>query len=108
MLLDETEVSVVLSAKQPLKEGEMVSGQIAQAIVSNRDTVVPAGAKCRVKVTGAGGPAGKGWLELSLAEIQIGGQSYKVDSTPVRLRLGQPLGRAHLRFRLRRSLVLAQ
>lgn len=108
MLLDETEVSVVLSAKQTVKEGEVVTGQIAHAIVSNGDTVVPAGAQCRVKVTGAEGSAGKGWVELTLAEIQINGQSYKVDATPVRLRLGQSLGRSHLRFRLRRSLVLAQ
>lgn len=108
MLLDETEVSVVLSAKQPLKEGELVAGQIARAIVSNGDTVVPAGALCRVKVMGADGSAGKDWVELSLAEIQLGGQSYKVDATPVRLRLGQAFGRAHLLFRLRRSLVLAQ
>jgi hypothetical protein len=108
MLLDETEVSVVLSAKQPLKEGEIVSGQIARAIVSNGDTVVPAGSLCRIKVTGAEGTAGKGWVELTLEEIQIGGRGYKMDAAPVRARLGQPLSRSRLLFRLRRSLVLAQ
>ena len=108
MLLDQTEVSVVLSTKQPMKEGETLTGQIAHAIVSNGDTVVPAGALCRVKVTGGNGAAGRGSVELLLVEIQIGGQGYHVDAAPVRVRLGQSLGQSHLLFRLRRSLVLAQ
>jgi hypothetical protein len=109
MLLNETVVSVVFSARQPLKDGEIVTGQVAHAVVSNGDTVVPAGALCRVKVTGADDPAGKGSVELLLVEIQIGDQSYKVDAAPVQTQLGRNLGRkAHLLFRLRRSLVLAQ
>ena len=109
MLLNETEVSVVLSAKRPVKDGEILTGQVAHSIVSNGETVIPAGSLCRVKVTVANASAGKGSLELSLVGIQIGKQSYTVDATPVRVRLGQPLGRdSHLLFRLRRSLVLAQ
>jgi len=103
MLLDQTEVSVVLSAKQPLKNGEILTGQITHAIVSNGDTVIAAGSACRVKVT-----AGKGPVGFSLVEIQIGGRSYPVEAAPVHLRPGQSLGRAHLLFRLRRSLILAQ
>lgn len=109
MLLNETDVSVVFSAKQPLKDGEIVPGQIARAVVSNGETVVPAGALCRVKVTGADDSAGKSSVELLLVEIQIGEQTIKVDAAPLHVRHGQALGRhSHLLFRLRRSLVLAQ
>jgi hypothetical protein len=106
MLLNETEVSVVFSAGQTLKEGEVLAGQVARAVVSNRDTIIPAGSLCRVKVGGAG--AARDSVELTLVEIQIGGQSYAVETTPVRVRVGQPLSRTRLLFRLRRSLVLAQ
>lgn len=108
MLLDQTEVSVVLAAKQPMKDGEILTGQIARAVVSNGDTVIPAGSPCRVKVSTGNDPAGKGWAELLLVEIQIGGENYPVEAAPVHLRPGQSLGRSRLFFRLRRSLVLAQ
>lgn len=108
MLLDQTEVSVVLSAKQPLKDGELLTGHVARAVVSNGDTVIAAGSACRVKVTAGSGPAGKGSVELSLVEIQIGGRSHPVEATPVSLRAGQSPGRSRLLFRLRRSLILAQ
>jgi hypothetical protein len=108
MLLDRTEVSVVLSTKRPMKDGEILTGQIARAVVSNGDTIIPAGAPCRVKVIAGNGPAGKGSVELLLVEIQIGGESYPVEAAPVQLGLGQSLGRSRLLFRLRRSLILAQ
>ena len=108
MLLDQTEVSVVLSAKQPLKDGEFLTGHVARAVVSNGDTVIAAGSACRVKVTAGSGPAGKGSVELSLVEIQIGGRNHPVEATPVSLRAGQSPGRSRLLFRLRRSLILAQ
>jgi hypothetical protein len=109
MLLTETEVSVVLSATQLMKGEQILTGQVARAVVSNGETVVPAGSLCRVKVTGADDSAGKGSVELLLVEIQIGEQTYKVDAAPVHVRLGRALGRnSHLRFRLRRTLILAQ
>ncbi len=108
MLLDRTEVSVVLAAKQPIKDGEILTGQIARAVVSNGEAVIAAGSPCRVKVTAGNGPAGKGSVELSLVEIEIGGQSHPVEATPVPMRPGQSLGRLRLLFRLRHSLVLAQ
>lgn len=108
MLLDRTEVSVVLSTKRPMKDGEILTGQIARAVVSNGDTIIPAGSPCRVKVIAGNGTAGKGSVELLLVEIQIGGESYPVEAAPVQLGLGQSLGRSRLLFRLRRSLILAQ
>lgn len=106
MLLNETEVSVVFSAKQTLQEGDLLRGQVAQAVRSNGETVIPAGSACSVKVGGAG--AGKGYVALSLVEIRIGQQSHAVETVPVQVRTGQLLARTHLRFRLRRSLLLAQ
>ena len=108
LLLDRTEVSVVLSAKQTAKDGEILTGQISRAVVSNGDTVIPAGAPCRVKVNAQNGQAGKSSVELSLVEIQIGGKSHPVEAAPVRLDPGQSLGRARVSFRLRQSLILAQ
>ncbi len=108
MLLDQTEVSVVLSAEQPLKVGTLLTGRVARAVVSNGETVIAAGAPCRVKVTAGSGAAGKGSLELSLVEIQIGGRNHPVEATPVFLRPGQSPGRSRLLFRLRQSLILAQ
>lgn len=109
MLLNEAEVSVAFSATQALKAGEILTGQVAHSVVSNGDTVVPAGSLCRVKVTGAHDSAGKDSVELSLVELQIGEQSYKVDAAPIRVPPGRALGRnSHLLFRLRRTLVLAQ
>lgn len=108
MLLDRTEVSVVLSARHPLKDGEVLTGHVARAVVSNGDTVIAAGSPCRVKVNAGSGPAGKGSVELSLVEIQIGGRNHPVEATPVSLRAGQSPGRSRLLFRLRRSLILAQ
>ena len=108
MLLDRTEVSVVLSAKQTVKDGEILTGQIARAVVSNGETVIPAGSPCRVKVTTRSGPSGKGSVELSLVEIQIGGKGHPVEAAPVHLGSGQSVGRSRLSFRLRQSLMLAQ
>lgn len=108
MLLDQTEVSVALSPKHPVKDGEVLTGQIARAVVSNGDTIIPAGSACRIKVTAGTGAAGSGSVELMLVEIQVGAESYPVDAAPVALRVGQSLGRSRLLFRLRRSLVLAQ
>jgi hypothetical protein len=109
MLLNEMEVSIVFSATRPMKGEEILTGRVARAVVSNGETVVPAGSLCRVKVTGVEDSAGKSSVELLLVEIQVGEQTYKVDAAPVHVRLGRALGRnSHLRFRLRRSLVLAQ
>jgi hypothetical protein len=108
MLLDRTEVSVVLSAKQTVKDGEILTGQIARAVVSNGDTVIPGGSPCRVKVTIRNSPSGKSSVELSLVEIQIGGKSHPVEAAPVYLGSGQSVGRSRLSFRLRQSLILAQ
>ena len=109
MLLNEAEISVVFSAKQPLKEEEMVNGRVARAVVSNGETIVAAGSLCRVKVVSVNGSGDKNSVELSLVEMQIGNQGYKVDAAPVRVHLQRaPSRNAQVRFRLRRTLVLAQ
>lgn len=109
MLLDQAEISVVFSAMQPLTEGEVLTGRVARAVVSNRDTVVAAGTLCRVKVVSVQGSGESASVELSLVEMQIGNTGYPVDAAPVRVRLKRTPGRnAHVLFRLRRTLVLAQ
>lgn len=109
MLLDRAEISVVFSTLQPLKEGQILTGRVARAVVSNRETVVAAGTLCRVRVVSVQSSAANDSVELSLSEIQIGNKGYAVDAEPVRVHMGRTPGRdARVLFRLRRTLVLAQ
>jgi hypothetical protein len=110
MLLNQTEVHVNLGGQQA-KPGQVLQGIIANDVVTNGETAVPAGSICKVVVNSG---VQNGMIELQLQSMLIGGRSYSVDATPVRVRAAGMGETAALRadtpllFRLRRTLILSQ
>jgi len=108
MLLSRTQVLVRLPQTQKLHAGDVLSGQTASNVVAGGEVAVPAGSRCRVKVTEAPG-GNSSQIGLQLQSLEISGQSYDVDTLPVRLPLSTLAARsAPVSFQLRKALLLAR
>lgn len=108
MLLSRTQVLVRLPRTQKLQAGDVLSGQTASNVVAGGEVAVPAGSGCKVKVTEAPG-GNSSQIGLQLQSLEISGQSYDVDTIPVRLPLSTLAARsAPVSFQLRKTLLLAR
>jgi hypothetical protein len=112
LLLNKTRVLVSLSPTEQMQAGALLAGRIAANVVSSHEVVIRAGSACTVRVISLSRAKSSrnALVDLQLQTMEIGGQSYAVETMPVHLSLSTLSAKSEspVPFRLQRTLFLSR